>query len=178
MSTLRMSCPYVGTLDLRVLQFNSSMVGAFSSNQTKRKKHHWPVKASQQQLQLQVQFNGWEEYNALQSYVRSHHVRSLETVQYPEVTLYWPQRNIDNWSGLIKSLQGGDERFNIAPRATMDIILIDSLLSEKTFTHSSGESVAKWYESQMSNPLPFKPPNPANIPNDTPIGPGFVGGTR
>ena len=165
MSTLRMTCPYVGTLELKVLQFNSPMVGSLASSQTKRARHHWPIKASQQSLQLQVQFNGWNEYKALQEYVRKHHLRSLLTVQYPEVTLYWPARNIDNWSGLILNLQAGDERFNIAPRATLQLLLIDSMLSKKTFTSSMAESTAKWEEVDIGNPgepvlTPPSNPNP------------------
>lgn len=153
-----MSCPYVGVLDLKVLQFHSPMTGSFSSSQTKRARHHWPVKASQQALNLQVQFNGWPEYRSLQQFVRAHHVRSLGTVQYPEVTLYWPQRGINNWTGLIKLLQAGDERFNLAPKAQIELILIDSMLSDKTFTSSFGEDFAKFFESDSSDPTPIRLP--------------------
>lgn len=162
-----MTCPYVGSLDLKVIQFNSPLQGSFSTSQTKTARHHWPVKASQQHLQLQVQFSKWAEYEALQKFVRAHHLRSLKTVQYPEVTLYWPQRNIDNWTGLIRTLEAGDERFNIAPRAQLDIILIDSMLSTKTFSASMGESYTKWYNSDIGDPsmpdvrLPTTPTTPS-----------------
>ncbi|QGJ94909.1 hypothetical protein SEA_REDWATTLEHOG_49 [Gordonia phage RedWattleHog] len=178
MSTLRMSCPYVGTLNLKVLNFNSPLTGSIATSQTKRARHHWPIKASQQSLSLLVQFRNWPEYDALQKFVRAHHVRSLLTVQYPEVTLYWPQRGMNNWSGLIRDLQAGDERFNLAPRATLELILIDSMLSSKTFTASMGESVAKWHQVDIGNPgePEFKPPKPSDWlpPRD---GPG-QGGNR
>lgn len=168
MSTLRMSCPYVGTVDVKVISFNSTVQGSFGSSQTKTMRHHWPVKASQQSLSLNIQFRNWYEYNQMQEYVRAHHLRSLLTVQYPEVTLYWPQRNIDNWTGLINKMEAGDERFNIAPRTTLNITLIDSMLSEKTFTSSMGESTAKWWETDIGNPdpnNPFKPPSTAKPPD-------------
>lgn len=162
MSLLRMTCPYVGALDLNVLQFNSPMTGSFASTQVKNMRHHWPVKASQQSFSMQVQFTSWPEYKALQEFVRAHHLRSLQTVQFPEVTIYWPARNINNWTGLITKLDAGDERFNYAPRTTLNLILIDSLLSTKTFTASMSESTAKWKEVDIGQPntSPIKPPKP------------------
>lgn len=175
MSMMRMSCPYVGTLDLKILQFNSPAQSSFASNQTKTMRHHWPVKASQQSLSLQVQFNGWAEYNAMQEFVRTHHVRSLQTVQYPEVTVYWPARNIDNWTGLITKMEAGDERFNIAPRTNLSILLIDSMLSEKTFGSSwtMNDTFTKWWDLDIGNPDPNNPLKPPLMPNDSQIiGPG------
>lgn len=180
MSLLRMSCPYVGTIDLRVIQFNSPMVGTFSTSQTKQSRHHWPIKAAQAQLQLQVQFRNWDEYDRLQKFVRAHHKRSLLTVQYPEVTLYWPERNINNWTGLIQKLEAGDERFNIAPRAVIGVVLIDSMLSDKTFSASMGESYVKWYESDIGDPDIQPPPTTSRptIPAPPESNEGGTGGGR
>lgn len=149
--------PYVGVVDLNVTSFNSPLRGDMRSSQTKRAKHHFPIKSSQQSLQLQAIFTGWEKYRAMQDFVRKHHVRSLSTVESPEVTIYWPERGMDNWTGIIQDFKAGDERFNIAPRASIDILLVDSMLSQKTWTSSFGQGFDKFFETDIGDPI-FTPP--------------------
>lgn len=168
MSFLRLSCATVGDFTLRVTQFSSSLTGAIVSSQTKYALHHFPIKADQQNMQFNVVFNGWPEYQRMQDYARKHMIRALTTVGNPEVVLNWPERNIVDWSGVIQTFRGGDERFNIAPKAQITLLLVDSMLSQKTWTSSFGEDYAKWFETDIGDiPVPdLRPPEPP--PTTTP----------
>ncbi|AVO24991.1 hypothetical protein KHQ84_gp051 [Rhodococcus phage Finch] len=175
MSTLRMTCPGVGTIDLHVLNFNSPMVGEMRTSQTKMAKHHYPIRASQQSLQLNVVFAGWAPYRAMQDFVRRHHVRAMQSVEQPEVNLWWPERGMNNWTGVIKEFLAGDERFNIAPKAQIELLLVDSMLSEKTWTSSFGEDFSKFFETDIGDPTAgytppvMKPPATGGGLGDLPI---------
>lgn len=165
MSRLRMSSPDIGSLDVKVTRFNTQLTGDMRSSQTKYALHHYPIKPSHLSLILEVVFNGWPEYRTMQEYVRNHHIRALRTVQQPEITLYWPERGIDNWSGVVKRMEAGDERFNPAPKSTLEILLIDSMIGEKTWTSSFGEDFSKFFEAaaNLLDPDEFVPP-PASRP--------------
>ena len=169
MSLLHLSCATVGNFDLRVTQFSSALVGNLVSSQTKYALHHFPIKADQQNIQFNVIFNGWPEYQRMQDYVRKHMIRALTTVENPEVVLNWPERNIVDWSGVIQNFRGGDERFNIAPKAQITFLLVDSLLSQKTWTSSFGEDYLKWFQTDIGDV--------GDIPGLTPPAapPGFGG---
>lgn len=161
MSAMTMTCANVGTLKLKVVSFNSPMRGDMRSSQTKHTKHHWPIKASQQAFQMTIQFNGWDEYRVFQDFIRKHHVRAANNAQNPEVVINFPARNINNWSGMVRQLSAGDQRFNIAPQAQIELILVDSMLSAKTFTSSFGEAFSKFFYTDIPDPTTiFVPPTP------------------
>lgn len=149
MSLLRMTCIGVGTLDLKVTGFNTGLRGVLNSAQTKTKLQHFPFKADQQSLQLQVVCNGWPEYRTLQDFVRGHHLNALPAARNPEVDLWWPERGMYHWTGYIKKMQAGDDRFNIAPKASLEILLVDSLLSEKTWSSSLADPFEELYGSDI-----------------------------
>jgi len=185
MSQLRMTCVGVGSIYVKVLSFNTPLRGKMRSEQTKTMLQHFPYKADQQSLQLQIVCNGWDEYRTLQDFVRGHHLGALPAARNPEVDLWWPERGMNHWTGFIKRMQAGDERFNIAPKATLEILLIDSLLSEKTWSSSLADPFEEMFGSDIggtrdpNDPI-YGPPLPVLEPGrgaDTPGGvPGGVSG--
>lgn len=171
-----MSCPDVGWVDLRVTRFTTQLMGDMRSSQTKLALHHYPIKGAHQMLVLEAIFKNWDEYGTIQDYVRKHQLRALRTVEQPEVVLYWPERGIENWSGVIRSIEAGDERFNVAPRTSLEIQLIDSMISQKTWTSSFGEDFSKFFETSMNLLDPeLVPPPVSNAPGggDTEDGDSF-----
>jgi hypothetical protein len=169
-----MSCPDVGWLDLKVNRFTTQLIGDMRSSQTKTALHHYPIKGAHQLLVMECIFSNWDEYRSVQEYVRRHQIRALRTVQQPEVVLYWPERGIENWSGVIKTIAAGDERFNVAPTSSLEIQLIDSMISQKTWTSSFGEDFGKFFESAMNLEDPWIVPPPAS--NQPGAGTGTDGG--
>lgn len=170
MSTCRLSCPYVGAIDVRVTGFRSPLSGDIRTSQTKLARHSFPIKATQQNLQLDVIFRNWEAYRAMQDFARKHQLRSLGTVEQPEITIYWPERNIDNWSGVLLDFRAGQDRYVPSPKASLNFLLVDSMLSDKTWTASFGEDFEKFFESDIGDPLLIPPPLPTRPGTGT--GPG------
>lgn len=149
MSLLRMTCVGVGTVDLKVTGFSTPLRGTMASAQTKTMLQHFPYKADQQNMQLQVVCRNWAEMNTLQNFVRGHHLGALPAAQNPEVDLWWPERGMNHWTGFVKRIQAGDRRFNHVPRATLELLLIDSLLSEKTWTSSLADPFEDMFGSDI-----------------------------
>lgn len=172
MSQMKVSHPDVGELMLKVLSFNTPLQGQIRSSQTKAALHHYPVKASQQKLTMEVVFSSTAEYMAFQTYVRKSHQHANSGTNTPELNLWWPERGIENWSGVVLSIKGGDERFNSAPRAQIEFLLVDSLLSQKTFSASTAESFEKFFDTDIGTiegilgkegAAAFRPPSQAAI---------------
>jgi len=148
MSLMKVSCEQVGSLNLKVEGFRTPLTGNITSAQTKTMLQHFPIKSTQQSFQFDVITSSWAEMKALQDFVRGHQIKAMAgTTQHPEVLLWWPERGINNWSGFIEKMPAGDKRFNIAPRCTVDMFLVDSLLSEKTY----GSSLASDFKSMFGN---------------------------
>jgi hypothetical protein len=152
MSLLRLSNAEVGTFHLHVKSFNAPLQGQIQSSQTKRAKHHYPRKAGQQQLVLQCDFLSTKNYMDFQRFVRSSHTTAVGTTNNPEVNIWWPERGMEGWSGVITSIQAGDERFNSVPQAQIEILLVDSMLSQKTFASSYGETFSRFFDNDIGNP--------------------------
>jgi hypothetical protein len=125
---------------LNVESFRSPIFTTFNGAQTKTQYQWFPLKVNQPELEFNVQFASEFDYEAFQIYVRNSQVSSLAmTTGTPQVTLYWPQRNINNWSGYIRSFKAGGRRANYAPRATFTVDLATSLVS--TLAHSASFGV-------------------------------------
>jgi len=166
MSLLKLSCPDVGDMSLKCTAFSSPLTGVMASSQTKHAMHHFPIKADQQNIQFDCVFRNWSEYRDFQDYIRKHQMRALTTVQNPEITLNWPERDIVNWSGVVSTIKAGDDRFNIAPKAQVNFLLVDSMLSQKTWTSSFGENFTKWFQTDIGDPVVplIVPPSPGSLP--------------
>jgi hypothetical protein len=83
--------------------------------------------------EIDVQFRSEEDFEDFQRFVRGHQQRVLfNPSPINTVWLNWPERNIDNWTGVIKAFKAGGERFVFAPRASFIVSLIDSMVSSRT----------------------------------------------
>ena len=132
MSELILNNPRCGTRRLKVVAFSSPLVGQLYSAQTRTMVQYFPIKALQPELELEVVFRNEPEYEDFQRYVRNIQVDAQSFDASPGVTLYWPQRSIYNWTGVIKAFRAGGQRNNFMPRAKFTIDLVDSMLSSKT----------------------------------------------
>lgn len=164
MSQMRMYCAGVGTLWVKVIGFQSSLDGQIQPSQTKHALHHYPRKASHQNISFQVVCRDSKEMATLQSFIRKHQQYALTSPQHPEVMLWWPERGIRDWSGIIKKVEAGDKRFNVVPKVSFTVDLVDSLLSEKTWWSSVSDDFSKFFENTIdpsqdwTAPLPSLPP--------------------
>jgi hypothetical protein len=139
MSQLQIMTNNFGNFNLNVLAFSSPMSSVINGVQTKQNKRWYPVKAGQPDLQLDVQFVSEKDYETFQDFVRSSQKWALNVASSaPMVYLNWPERNINNWSGIIKEFQSGGQRANPAPRARFSVELVDSFVSEYTDQGSIG----------------------------------------
>jgi hypothetical protein len=144
MSKLILKGHNAARFELNVTQFRSPMAASISSAQTRNMMHHFPIRAGQPDIQFTVQFRSIDDKHKFQDFVRDHQRNALSdkyasaTVSGGKVTLLWPERNIDNWTGYIVSMPIQEARFQYAPRVTFGVALLDSLMSERTFNASLG----------------------------------------
>lgn len=176
MSLLRMYCAGAGTLWVKVVAFQSSLDGQIQASQTKQALHHYPRKASHQNITFQAVCSNKDELAALQNFVRRHQKYALTSPSNPEVVLWWPERGIRDWSGIIKRIEAGDKRFNPVPKVSFTVELVDSLLSKKTWWSSVAENFDKFFADTLQPPGDWKQPLPP-LPglNPRPGDPGFIG---
>lgn len=177
MSQMRMYCAGAGTLWVKVINFQSSLDGQVVSSQTKNALHHFPRKATHQNVTFQIVCRDSRELAIIQSFVERHQRFANTSPDLPEVMLWWPERNIIDWSGIIKKVEAGDKRFNVAPKISLTFELVDSLLSEKTWWSSRGEDYSKFFSNTIDPPGDWKQPLPPLPPLDSQWGGGGAGGT-
>lgn len=116
--------------NLNVLSFSSPLFGTISSAQTRYQEQHFPIKALQPDISLDVIFSNEQDYENFQRFVRNHQLDAQANANL--VTLNWPERNIDNYTGLIKQFRAGGMRYNFAPRASFQVDLVNSSVSTRT----------------------------------------------
>ena len=147
---------------LNVTSFSSPIFGSMSSAQTREMEMHFPIKAIQPELKLDVIFSSEEDYENFQRFVRGHHQRVLFNPNPTNVVwLNWPERGIDSWTGVIKAFKAGGERFVFAPRASFIVDLIDSMVSSRTDISSTGTSWKAIYGEGMGPGAVLAPPTQA-----------------
>lgn len=134
---LKVSSPAGGKMDWKVTAFTSPLTGTIMSAQLRDLESHYPIKASQQMLELQLQTSSVQEMHDIQEFIRRTQVGALGE-SAPLMTMWWPVRNIENWTGIPMTVQAGGERFIQAATMNVRVQLVDSLISERTFTSSSG----------------------------------------
>lgn len=151
---------------LAVTSFSSPIFGTMSSAQTREMEVHFPIKAVQPELELEVQFRSEEDYEDFQRFVRGHHQRALFNPSPSNVVwLNWPERNIDNWTGIIKAFKAGGERRVFAPRASFVVELIDSMVSSRTDIASMATSWRTIFGEGMGPGAVLAPPTQAERDN-------------
>lgn len=132
----------VGIWNLNVVRFSSPIYGTIGSAQTRWSQQNFPIRMSQPELELDVIFNSRETYVLFQRFVRMHQLNAL--VMDDLVTLFWPERSIYDWTGVIKSFRGGLDRFTYAPAATFQVDLVDSMDSVRTEIATTVSGMAYW----------------------------------
>ena len=125
---------------LDVTQFRSTMSASVNSVQTKTMMHHFPIRCGQPDIEFTVQFRSIDAQHEFQAFVRDHQRNTQKSQTKGMVTLFWPERNIDNWTGYIVSMPVRESRFEYAPKVTFGVMLIASLMSTLTTGSSRGAS--------------------------------------
>lgn len=142
MSQLQINTNTFGSYKMNVLSFTSPIFGSISGVQTKKMKQWYPIKANQPEIQFNVQFTSEQDYETFQKFVRDSQQWSLAAPS-PMVYLNWPERNINNWSGMIVGFMAGGMRGNYAPRASFTVSLFTSFVSKYTEMSSVGAVLEK-----------------------------------
>lgn len=168
MSQLQVLTDTAGNFKLNVLAFSSPIFGSINGVQTKDMKVWYPIKANQPEVSFDVQFIDEKDYEAFQKLVRDSQRWALNAPR-PMVHLNWPERNINNWSGLITEFQAGGMKGNPAPRAKFTVYLFDSYISQYSEMASIAPKFADYF-SFMTKAFTALIPNPYNfrLPTVTP----------
>lgn len=135
MSKLRVSA-VSQSFELNCTSFSSPIYDTINSVQTRKMAIHFPIKTNQPQVQFDVQFASERDFEAFQRFVRTHQQAAVMGTLL--ATFNWPERDIQNWTGVIRSFVAGGQRANYAPRASFVVDLVDSLVSRRTYVSSIG----------------------------------------
>jgi hypothetical protein len=148
---------------LNVTQFRSPMTSAINSAQTKTMLQHFPIRAGQPDINFTCQFRSNDEKHIFQSFVRDHQI-SAQTAkdELGEVILFWPERNIENWTGYIVEFHVEEVRFVYAPKVTFGVALVNSLMSERTTVASFGSFWTSIWGPQIPA---YQGPGPLDVDN-------------
>jgi hypothetical protein len=184
-SQLELRTNNFGTFKLNVLSFSSPIFGSISSAQTKNLIQWYPIKGNQPDIQFDVQFISEYDYETFQTFIRDAQKWAL-TARKPMIYLNWPERNINNWSGMISEFVCGGMRFNPAPMASFVVNLVDSYVSEYTEMSSLVTTYEKAFPiilqgfmNLLPNPYNFRLPSlPSLQQNYTPEQPTGSGQTN
>lgn len=124
------------SFELNCLQFDSPIVAAIGSVQTRSVMRHFPVKVNQSEINFLVQFASEPDFEEFQEFVRETQLQAQTNGENPGVVLWWPERNIRNWTGIIKAFRAGGMRRNYSPRATFSVSLITSSVAQRSMISS------------------------------------------
>lgn len=149
MSFLRIYDPDSREHRMNVTQFRSPMNASINSVQTKTMLKHFPIRAGQPDINFTVQYNSMDDKHNFEGFVRQHQVSAQNRGLDAAVTLWWPERNIENWTGFIVQYTVNEKRFEVAPRATFGVSLVKSMMSDRTTLASRGIDVAKIFGIQI-----------------------------
>lgn len=172
MSQLSVTSTAVGAaFKLNCTGFSTMLFSQMSSVQTKTMQQHFPVKAQQPEVSFDLVFRSELVFETFQRFVRTHQVAALNSMPHPEVTLWWPERDVNNWTGLIRNFKAGGARFNPVPRARLTVDLIDSVFSQGAALASLASSF--WTVAGYGSPSGMLR-LPAVIPNVNDSTPGLT----
>lgn len=141
MSQLLLTAAGQDSFSMNVLSMNSPISGEMNSAQTKGQVQWFPIKAMQPEIQFNVIFPTERDWETWQVWGRENMLNAQlanTTSGNVGVTLDWPQRSVQQWSGILTKVNAGGRRFNVAPRATFIIELVNSLVSNSTTFGSFG----------------------------------------
>lgn len=152
MSQLRCSANGQNDFFHNVLSINSPIFGQMNSAQTKSQIQYFPIKVHQPEVQFNVIFTSEAMWETWQVWVRDNMVNAQGVntlIGNVGVTLNWPQRSVNNWSGVIQRQKAGGRRRNYAPRDSFTVQLANSLVSNVTTFGSFGTTA--WQAITMAN---------------------------
>ncbi|WNT44730.1 hypothetical protein SEA_YASSIFIED_132 [Mycobacterium phage Yassified] len=124
--------------ELNVSQFRSPLTASIAPAQTRSMMQYFPIRAGQPDINFTVQFRSNDEKHEFSNFVRDHQLFAQEHGYDGRVTLWWPERDIVNWTGFITDFQVVEKWDVFAPTVTFGVALIDSLLSEFSKLSSFG----------------------------------------
>lgn len=131
----------------KVVSFNSTVTSQISSVQTQLLAQHFPHKVSQSTLSLTLQMRNKTEARGFYNLVRNSQLRALQSLTL--VSLFWPQRDIQDWTGVILSVQAGERADVTSPVVSFDLLLVDSLVSRRTWINSSATDFDQIYAGEI-----------------------------
>lgn len=135
------------------LSIQSPIFGQMNSAQTKSKIQYFPIKAHQPEIQFNVIFTSQDLWEDWQVWVRTNMTKAQGANGQSGnigVTLNWPERSINNWSGIILKQKAGGMRYNYAPRDSFTVELVNSLVSNSTTIASFGTAWQSIIEAGFS----------------------------
>jgi hypothetical protein len=122
-----------GEVKLNCTSFTAPITADISTVQTRVMTQHFPIKVNQPEVEFNVIFRNEREYEQFQMFVRRTQTSSLVTNGVlTGVSLWWPERDIRNWTGVIKEIKAGGARRNFTPRARFVVSLIESSVAKRT----------------------------------------------
>lgn len=124
------------SFELNCLQFSAPIVASIGSQQTRTMMRHFPVKVNQSSADFLVQFANEKDFEDFQKFIRNTHKQAQINDRNPGVNLWWPERGIENWTGVIRNFRAGGMRANYSPRANFTVDLIDSSVALRSFISS------------------------------------------
>ncbi len=133
MSQLRIRTKGFQEIRLNVISFMSPIFASTSSTQTQSSEQHHPIRTQQPTIRFDVVFASQAKFEEWQTFVRSIQLKLLKGKDPSDVavvTLWWPERDIRNWQGIIKETEGGAERFNWAPQNVVEVTLTKGLVAQ------------------------------------------------
>ena len=188
MSQLQIITNTFGNFRMNVTSFSSPIFGSIGGAQTKKVMQWYPIKANQPEIQFDVQFLSELDYERFWKFVRDSQALSLNigggmgNPANEMVRLNWPERNINNWSGLITEFEAGGRRANPTPQAQFTVFLFDSFVSRYTeistisanFYDSFG-FILQGFRNLIPNPYGLQLPRiPVTLPQPPSQAPSIV----
>lgn len=141
MSQLKVRTKGFDEIKLNVVSFLSPIFAATASSQTQASEQHHPIRCQQPNIRFDVVFRSEKEYEAWQTFIRTIQIKLLrgkDPNDVAVVTLWWPERDIRNWKGIIKTADGGGQKFNWAPQTVVEVELITGLVAQQAALWSFG----------------------------------------
>lgn len=175
MSRLKIRTKGFDEITVNAVSFMSPIFASVASSQTQGSEQHHPIRAQQPNIRFDVIWASEKEYEAWQTFVRSIQLKLLKGKDPNDVavvTLWWPERNIENWQGLIKETDGGGQKFNWAPQGVIEVELTKGLIATSSALWSYGTNFDAIYGGD-SNTIPkadslIQPPmTPSNPGGET-----------
>lgn len=154
----------------KVLSFSSDTTSNINSVQTQRMQQHFPFKVTQPNLSLTLQMRDKHEAYRFQRFVRISQGLALSRASL--VNFFWPERSMNDWRGMIMSVQAGEKVGETSPILMIEVALADSMVSQRTWASSQASDFEQIYAGEIAY-IPLIEPNRQDQPPGT-----FTGGLK